>query len=257
MKAIILHLFGPIAIQSYGLFIALGVGLSLYFLSKDSKLIKLIEHEQLLSCFQISIISAILGGRILFFINHRNKFSSLFDFFALWEGGLSILGSVSLTIVMLTLYLKKNNIQIMPFLDRAAIYAPLMQGFGRIGCFFSGCCYGQQTNMLFAVTYTDINSKAPLYIPIHPTQIYSSLLLFLLFFSLYFFAQHKIKKAGLLFFTYISTMSAIRFGIDFLRWDREFSLYSKHFSISQLIAILIFVCGITGLLTISFSKKNH
>ena len=38
MKAILLHLYGPIAIQSYGLFIALGVGLSLYFLSKDSKL---------------------------------------------------------------------------------------------------------------------------------------------------------------------------------------------------------------------------
>jgi phosphatidylglycerol:prolipoprotein diacylglycerol transferase len=257
MKAILLHLYGPLAIQSYGLFIALGVGISLYFLSKDSKLNSLVTNEQLMNCFQIGIISAVLGGRVLFFINHMDQFDSIFEFFALWQGGLSILGSVAMTITALTLYLRKNKVPLLPFLDRAAIYAPFMQGLGRVGCFFSGCCYGQQTHSVWAVTYTDINSKAPLYIAIHPTQIYSSLLLLSLFSLLFFYLQRKIKQPGLLFFTYLSLMSVIRFGVDFLRWDREFSLYSKHFSISQLIAILIFVCGITGLLTISFSKKNH
>lgn len=257
MKAILLHLYGPIAIQSYGLFIALGVGLSLYFLSKDPKLNCLVTHDQLMNCFQIGIVSAVLGGRTLFFINHANQFDSVLDFFALWKGGLSVLGAVSFTIAALALYLKKNNVSLFPFLDRAALYTPVMQGFGRIGCFFSGCCYGKQSDLFCSVTYVDINSKAPLYIAIHPTQIYSSLLLFSLFLALYFILQHKTKRAGVLFLTYLSSMSAIRFGVDFLRWDREFSLYSQYFSISQIIAILIFMCGIIGLLTISFSKKNH
>ena len=132
-----------------------------------------------------------------------------------------------------------------------------MQGFGRFGCFFSGCCYGKTCSLPWAAIYTDIDSKAPLYLAIHPTQIYSALLQFGLFFFLYLFLQHKNKRTGILFFSYIAGTSMIRFSVDFLRWDREFLPYFKGFSISQIIAILVFICGITGILTIFFSKKNH
>jgi phosphatidylglycerol:prolipoprotein diacylglycerol transferase len=256
MRAILFHVYGPFAIQSYGLCIALGVALSFYFLLKDEKMNALASHDQLINCFQIGIVSAVLGGRILFFISNPSQFNSLLDFCAVWNGGLSILGAVFLSIMALVVYLKKNSVPLLAFLDRAAIYAPLMEAFGRFGCFFSGCCYGKPTNLFCAVTYTDIQSKAPLYIAIHPTQIYSALLLFSLFLFLYWMGRGS-KPSGYLFFSYLLGMSAIRFGIDFLRWDREFSFYSEYFSIYQIIAIFSFICGIIGLVTISFYKKNH
>jgi len=256
MRAVLFQIYGPFAIQGYGFFIALGVALCFYLLSNDSKLKAIISHNKLLTCFQIGFIGAILGGRALYFINHQSQFNSLFDFFSLWRGGLSVLGAIGLTILSLVFYLKRNKIKALPFFDRVAVYAPLMQAFGRLGCFMSGCCYGQPTNHSWGITYNDIHSKAPLHIAIHPTQIYSSLLLFSVFFFLYFYLQKKQVRPGMIFLSYLSMISAVRFSVDFLRWDREFSPYAKIFSISQILAILIFVCGIIGLLTIFFSKKN-
>ena len=257
MKAVLLHIYGPFAIQSYGFFIALGVLLCFYLLSKDLKLKSIIPHNKLLTCFQLGFVSAIFGGRFLYFITQQEQFHSLLDFFFIWRGGLSILGALVFTIFGLTFYLKKNKIKPLLFFDRVTIYAPLMEAFGRIGCFMSGCCYGRPTSHLWAITYNDVDSKAPLYIAIHPTQIYSSLLLFAVFFFLYFYLQKKHVKTGVIFSTYLCMISAIRFGVDFLRWDQEFSPYLKTLSISQILAILIFICGMTGLLTIFFSKKNH
>jgi phosphatidylglycerol---prolipoprotein diacylglyceryl transferase len=257
MRAVLLQVYGPFAIQGYGFFIALGVALCFYLLSNDSKLKAITPHNKLLTCFQIGFIAAILGGRFLYFLNHQERFNSVLDFFSLWEGGLSVLGAISLTIFCLVLYLKKNKIQALPFFDRVGLYAPLMQAFGRLGCFMSGCCYGQPTSHSWGITYSDMYSKAPLHIAIHPTQIYSSLLLFSVFFFLYFYLQRKQVKPGTIFLSYLSMISAVRFSVDFLRWDREFFPYLKIFSISQILAILIFVCGMTGLLTIFFSKKNH
>ena len=255
MKAVLLHLYGPFAIQSYGFCIAVGVVLSFYFLSKDKKLASLVSYDKLLTCFQIGFFAAVFGGRLLFFMSNPEQLSSILDF--VWYGGLSILGAIISTIAVLFLYLKINNINPVSFLDRAAIFAPLMEAFGRIGCFMSGCCYGQPTSLPWAITYTDPNSKAPLLIELHPAQLYSALLFFLAFFFLYLFLQHRNNKPGVLFLAYVSMTSAIRFSTDFLRWDREFSPYVKIFSISQIIAILIFVCGIIGLLTIFSCKKNH
>ncbi len=51
--------------------------------------------------------------------------------------------------------------------------------FGRVGCFFAGCCYGKATDGIFGVEFHPA-SPAPPY-PVHPTQLYEALFLFLLF----------------------------------------------------------------------------
>lgn len=257
MKAILFNLYGPIAVQGYGFCIALGVFLALVFLLRDKKLKQFLSEKTFLTGFQIVFFSAIFGGRLLYFSTNSHQFDSLLSFFEPWKGGLSILGAITLSIITFSLYLKIKKVPLLPVLDRITLYTPLMQGFGRLGCFMSGCCYGKPTNLPWAITYHDLYSKAPLSIAIHPTQIYSALLLFGTFLFFYYFLQHKSQKAGTIFFSYLCFASIIRFSIDFLRWDREFSPYLKSFSISQIIGILIFICGMTGSLTIYFSKKTH
>jgi phosphatidylglycerol:prolipoprotein diacylglycerol transferase len=255
MKAVLLNIYGPVAVQSYGLCIAIGVVLSFYFLSKDKKLKQLISYDQLMNCFQIGFFAAVFGGRTLFFISNPDQLGSVIDF--VWNGGLSILGALIATIIALVAYVKKIKVSPALFLDRVAIYAPFMEACGRVGCFMSGCCYGISSSLPWAFAYTDIDTKAPLCISLHPVQLYTAALFALVFAFLYLFLQRKNNKPGALFWSYLSLTAAIRFGTDFWRGDREFSAYVKIFSISQIVAILIFMCAIIGLVTVFFSKKNH
>ena len=49
---------------------------------------------------------------------------------------------------------------------------------GRLGCFMAGCCYGHETNVPWAVTFTNPlareNVGTPLGVPLHPTQLYEA-----------------------------------------------------------------------------------
>lgn len=47
--------------------------------------------------------------------------------------------------------------------------------FGRVGCFFAGCCYGKPTDSIFGVQFPHLHQ------PVHPTQLYEAVFLFLLF----------------------------------------------------------------------------
>ena len=52
-------------------------------------------------------------------------------------------------------------------LDILAPLIPFGQMFGRIGCFGAGCCYGHETDLPWAVTFTDPLSIAPKGVPLH------------------------------------------------------------------------------------------
>ncbi|MFQ9484187.1 MAG: prolipoprotein diacylglyceryl transferase family protein [Lachnospira sp.] len=49
----------------------------------------------------------------------------------------------------------------------------LAQGFGRIGCFLAGCCYGRETTAAWGITFP-ADSMAPSGIKLIPTQLLSA-----------------------------------------------------------------------------------
>ena len=65
----------------------------------------------------------------------------------------------------------------------------LAQGFGRIGSFMAGCCYGKETSGPLAVTFTN-SDFAPNNVALIPTQIYSGFLDFAHFLLLLYVAKH-------------------------------------------------------------------
>ena len=231
-----MHLFGPIYINSYGTMIACAIGIFTWLVNKDPRRAKLISTEQLHWMIIVGIISGVLGGRILYFFIDGT--SSIRDFFSFWHGGFAVLGSLIGVLCVAPWYLKRNGIPLLPFLDLTATYAPLLQGISRIGCFLAGCCYGKPTNVAWAVTYYDQASTAPLHIPLHPTQLYSSLLLLGIFFLLKFPFAQLCKKNGQLVSLYIFFMAAERYITDLFRGDQSFGI-GFFGSSYQLLACLI------------------
>lgn len=234
----IFHLFGPFAINAYGLFIALGVSIGIFLTQKDRILKRYISIDQLHSLTLYIILFGILGGRFLSVIENGIPFG---EFFYFWQPGYSILGSIIGATVAAGTYLGYHQLKVINILDRIAIYIPLVQSIARIGCFFAGCCYGVKTTLFWAVRYTDPESLAPLHEYFHPTQLYSSVLLFCLFLILFQFKNY-FKKSGELLGLYFMGVSLERFFVDFLRADHK--LVISCCSSTQLIAIGIFCMGL-------------
>ena len=247
MNPQLLHLYGPLSIHIYGLLIATGIVAALFLGLKDRQLLNEYSKSDILNIISSTVFAAFLGARILWAAEIWSTIPSFWNIFYFWQPGYSILGAIIGGFLFLTNHLKKK---LFFFLDRIIIYAPIAQVFGRIGCFFTGCCYGLQTTMPWAVIYTHKNNLAPLCIPFHPTQIYSAVLLFCLFLLLYS-QKNKSLKSGSLAFIYLLGSSLERFFVDFLRADR--TLIIGNFSLMQCIALMLI--GVSfGFLTINKKK---
>ncbi|MNT22111.1 Prolipoprotein diacylglyceryl transferase [compost metagenome] len=140
----------------------------------------------------------------------------------------------------------------MQYFDLIIPSVALAQGFGRIGCFLAGCCYGQETSSWFGVVFPE-NSFAPSGVALIPTQLISSGLDFLLFFVLVFFARKK-KVHGQVAALYLLLYSAGRFVLEFYRGDIIRGNVGV-LSTSQFIAIILFAISI-GMMVISSKRQK-
>lgn len=251
----ILHIYGALNINFYGFFIALGIVLCMILIRYNKRYLQLHLTNTFPDIILVSILAGIIGGRIIEIISEPTLYySPWINWFFIWEGGFSSLGALIGVITVTPFYIIKKKIPLLPLFDLVAIYAPLMQAVARIGCFFAGCCHGIPTSSIFGVIYTHPESIAYSTIPVHPTQLYSSFILLCIFLFMFFFAQHYVKKPGLLFCIYIMCITMERFVIDFLRADHN-ALYHFSLSFHQMIALVLFITA-NVLATILYTKKT-
>ena len=262
MHAELLPIYGPIAIQSFGLCVVIGLLVFSWFLLRYPKRALIISVDQYTEILFIGIIAGIIGGRLLYVITDWYSLDSFFEIFYLWNGGFSILGTIIAVAITLPLYLSKKHIPIWEFADLVAIHAPLLQSIARLGCFFAGCCYGMPTHAPWGVCYETVRSS--IYVDtslfegvyLHPTQLYSALALFIIFIFMYCIAPYFINKRGQLLSIYLMLTSTERFIVDFWRADRIFiKTYGllHLISVHQLIAFIIFVVAGTAFIALNSS----
>jgi len=255
----LLHIWGPFSIQSYGLFIVLGVTTATWLFMRNPKRKSILTPDQFSKVITFAIFVAIVGGRLLYIVEESSSIKSFWDIFKVWEGGLSSLGSIASILVCVPIYLRALKIPIIRFFDLAAIYAPLVEVSARIGCFFAGCCYGIETSLPWAIVYTDPSVGAPLHKAIHPTQLYSSFAALLTFIVMRFIFWKKLQKPGQLLAAYLMLTSISRFSIDFLRGDRTFFAYNGILSLlstSQWISLLLCALSLTTIVLVQIFSKT-
>lgn len=260
MNPQLFHIFGPLYIQAYGVWIVVALLVFMWRAQKNDLCKKLFKKDQFLSLVIHSIFVAFVGGKILHIISAYHEYSAWQEVFYFWEGGLSILGSVVALLLYVPYYMYSHKIPIGLACDFLAIYAPLLQSIARIGCFFAGCCFGSQTLLPWAVIYTDTSVAAPCNVPLHPTQVYSSLVLFVVFLVLRFIVYPVLRNKrvlgfGLITCVYLALMSMERFVIDFFRADRVINdssalIKSTVLSMHQWIALVIFGLSVASFIGI-------
>lgn len=149
----------------------------------------------------------------------------------LWEGGLVFYGGLFGGVLGAVLYLRWNGVPILPVGDIVIPYLPLAHGIARLGCFLNGCCWGMPSALPWAVTYPQnslvfrrqvedgLVTRADAFpLPVHPSQLYESAVLFGLFFLLRYCSTLP-HRTGALLLAYPAFYGAGRFFLEFFRGD--------------------------------------
>lgn len=242
------HIFdltiGPIPIRMYGLMIGIGFLLGIFFASRRAAR-QGINPDRILDMGVYLLIAAIVGSRLLYVLINLQEFrSNPLDAFAIWKGGLVFFGGLLAAVPTGMWYVKKHDLPVWKTADIVAPFIALGHVFGRLGCFFAGCCYGAQCSGDICITFTDPHSLAPLGVPLYPTQLMEAGGEFINFIILNIAWRYR-KYDGQVFWLYPLLYSILRFAVEFYRGDAERGLYFGGLvSTSQIISVLMFAASI-------------
>lgn len=231
-----------ITIYSYGFFIACGAIAGTIYTAYQGKKQLGIKFETIQMLVTLIIIASVVGGK--FFVIFENPNLYLKDPALLIKGfstGFVFYGSLLFAIPTMLLFFRKHKIPTLPMLDIMAATTCIVHGFGRMGCFMAGCCYGTESEGFFSVTFTDPKCIAePLNTPLHPTQIYSTLAIFTILAIILFVSRRK-QFDGQLFMLYLMLYAITRSILEIFRGDLDRGFLIDNFlSNSQFISMLIF-----------------
>ena len=228
---------GTFTIHTYGVCIALGALLGILLISRESRK-QGYNQQKILDLAFYGLIAAIIGSRVFYIVLNFNYYlKNPLEAVMIWRGGLVFYGGFIFAFFTCYFYLKKQK---MPFLKTCDILAPglaLGEAFGRIGCFFAGCCYGTSSNLPWAVIFNHPQSLAKIGVPLHPTQLYASFKALVVFAILMSFRRFK-KGDGQIIWLYSLFYALGRLIIEPFRGDERGLMIFGTFTLTQAIALI-------------------
>lgn len=233
---------GPVTVHSYGLFTAIALIAALMLACKRA------EKRGLNGdiCYGILFSGVIFGylcSKLTFVLVNWKAFIADPKMF-LSQSGFVVIGGLTGGILAAAVYCKIKKVRFIDYFDLCAPSIAIAQGFGRIGCFMAGCCYGKETDSWIGIAFHGSN-YAPNDVKLIPSQLISSVLNFVNMFFLMWIAK-KTKKKGVVAAAYMLTYSVGRFLIEYTRSDARGEI--GNLSTSQFLSIFIFVFGLLFML---------
>ncbi len=229
---------GSLTITGYGLMIAIGLLCAIFLADYRAKK-KGLDDDAVWTIAILVASIGFLGAKLLFVIVEFDMF--LEDPIAiLGSQGFVVYGGIIAGALTGYIYTKVKKIDFLTYLDLVMPSVSVAQGFGRIGCFLAGCCYGRETTTALGVVFPE-GSLAPAGISLLPTQLFSSIGNFVIAGVLIWYST-KTKVKGNVGAMYMVLYGIGRFAVEILRNDSRGSV--GQLSTSQFISIFIVLGGI-------------
>jgi len=236
---------GPFTIYSYGLMLVLAFFVSTHLACRQAAKVGIDAEKIFNLCFYV-FIAGIIGSRIFYVANNYPFYlKHPLEIIMLQRGGLAIFGGIIFGSGFAWVFIKKNKMGLFATADLLVPFIALGQAIGRIGCLLNGCCYGKAS--VFGIYFPAFGKK------LIPTQLYSSLLLFLIFFVLRFMQERK-HLPGQILYSYFFLYSIKRFSIEFFRDDtaKTFGGLTSF----QILSLALFFFSLFMLIRLFYFKKR-
>ena len=246
---------GGKAIYWYGILIALGVVLALWFCMTQKEKYGITEDD-LLDAVLWGVPLSVVGARVyyvIFYLDLFKKSDGSFDWgsaVAIWDGGLAIYGAVIAAILVGVVLCKKRGLKLGALTDLVVMGFLIGQTVGRWGNFMNREAHGAVTEAFLKMGLQDAAGVVTYY---HPTFLYESVWNLIGFIGLHLFSKKR-KFDGEIFLLYVAWYGLGRAWIEGLRTDSLY-LFSTGIRVSQLVAIVSFLAA-AGILAWVLLKKK-
>ena len=227
---------GSFTIHGYGLMIAIGIICCVILGSYRAKK-KGLNPEAVLDIAIWGVVMGFIGAKLLYVIVEFKWFLRDPLEVVLGSEGFVVYGGIIAGVAAAMIYCHIKGYFFLEYFDLVAPSIALAQGFGRIGCFLAGCCYGRETNLPIGVVFPE-NSLGPAGVKVLPTQLFSSAGDFLICGILLLYARRS-KRTGDVGALYMLLYGVGRFIIEFFRNDDRGAI--GFLSTSQAISIVIVI----------------
>jgi phosphatidylglycerol:prolipoprotein diacylglycerol transferase len=238
---------GPLTVHWYGILLAVGFLAGLWTAARRAPRTG-IAPEKISDAGLWLIIGAVFGARILYIATYwRESFAGqpFLEIFMIQRGGLVYYGGLIGAALACIVYCQRQKLALWKVADVLTPSIALGYVFGRIGCLMNGCCFGRACELPWAITFpANSNGSPPSGVPLHPTQIYDSLLNLALYAGLAALYRRK-KFDGQVFAAYLMCYAVTRSLVEAFRGD--YSAAHRHAGLTpaHLVSIGIFATGIT------------
>lgn len=237
---------GSFPINTYGVFLALAflcaILITVKLAARDD-----LPREKIYDLCLWMLLSSLIGSKLLMLFTepeYRDNPWQLLSLDFLRSGGVFYGGLIG---AILAGYFLMRRYQL-PWWKTADACAPgiaIGNFFGRQGCFAAGCCWGKPTTLPWGVKFTELGHEitgVPIDVRLHPTQLYESFAMLIVFGFLLWLHKHK-RFSGQVILTYALLYSVIRFLIEFVRDDPRGDLFGlttlTGLSTSQIISVVV------------------
>jgi phosphatidylglycerol:prolipoprotein diacylglycerol transferase len=219
----ILVKIGPITIHTYGFMLAIGVLCAIVlstWLAKKEKL----ETKVVFDFIFYTLLIGLVGAKLFLLVSDFGYYTRSFSNFKslLFSGG-TFFGGLIFGVLFAAWFLRKHKMNFKVVADIIAPGVALAHFFGRMGCFFAGCCWGREAQgcpIAIEFTHPHTTTGVPHHLPLYPTQLMEAGLNLLNFLVL-IISYKKKKFHGQIFTLYIFNYSLIRFFVEFFRGDED------------------------------------
>ena len=237
---------GNFPINTYGVFLALAflfaILITVRLAASDG-----LPREKIYDLSLWMLLASLIGSKILMFFTepeYRDHPLQLISLDFLRSGGVFYGGLIGAIVVGYFL-MRRYKLPWWKTADACAPGIAIGNFFGRQGCFAAGCCWGKPTNLPWGVKFTELGhdiTGVPIDTYLHPTQLYESFAMLIVFFFLLWL--HKLKRfSGQVILLYALLYSVIRFAIEFFRDDPRGDILGlttmTGLSTSQIISIIV------------------
>ncbi len=225
----IIFKIGELEVPAYSFFVLLGlmVGLTIYLYEARKK--KALSENGFYIVFG-AITGSVLGSKLLqwlidlkYVLNYPFSLGFLFSGKTVVGGLIGGLFGAKITKKNLKINIKMGNL--------LAPAIALGVAIGRLGCFFRGCCFGKPTSLPWGINFGDDVYR-------HPTQLYESLFMLVMFIYLEIIKDKQNIKPGELFNRLMMAYFSFRFLIEFIRVNQVIYGGLTSFQIISIVVII-------------------
>jgi phosphatidylglycerol:prolipoprotein diacylglycerol transferase len=267
----VLFQIGRWDVAVYGVLTALGVLAAVFVAVRRGKTVGL-PIELILDLTFYCVILGFIGSRVFFILQDLRGFAESPADYIFTRQGYVFFGGLITALAFAVWYVRRHRCDPWQIGDVLAPSIPLGHAFGRIGCFFSGCCYGRicppgweswgvtfpkvtdpvTGELKFSFAYVDhalrglIGPEAARSLPVLPIQLYEAALNLLLFLGLTWLWRRR-RFRGEILAGYLGVYGVLRFLLEFLRGDydeRTFFGLVERGQMSQLICLAAIGAGV-------------